>query len=404
LNSDTASITIVITGVNDAPTAQDDNSGTMGTHDTLITLSTSSVLTNDSDPDYDTLTVSISSATNRTATINDNGTPSNASDDIIEFTPNPNFAGTATITYTASDGIDSDTAIITLQVWNAAPSASNDSYWLMEDQEFTAAYPGNVLGNDSDTDGDLITVSLVTGPSDAAIFVLNGNGTFEYRPVSDWFDGSDQFVYELSDGIDTAQATVTISSMSPSSIRYADAGDPPPGGGHCLIGPSGTYQELGMDDVVTVYDNNDSELTNRTLFQADSDSFSNAADFGTPIGSHSWGELLMQLDAYVQANGLINELYIFDHATDTKQQFGVDIVTAEMFAELAPLMSPTGTVVLAGCKVGSNAAYCNSVADAIGPNITVSATAGKVAYFPRPFARDYWAVDGIWLNFTGTGP
>ncbi|MEZ6122627.1 MAG: DUF2341 domain-containing protein [Planctomycetaceae bacterium] len=72
--------------------------------------------------------------------------------------------------------------------------------------------PGGLLQNDSDADTDHLTVSLVSGPSHAASgsFALNADGSFTYT-----HDGSettsDSFVYAISDGFSTSQATVSIS-------------------------------------------------------------------------------------------------------------------------------------------------------------------------------------------------
>ena len=67
-----------------------------------------------------------------------------------------------------------------------------------------------VLVNDSDVDGDSLTVSLVAGPANAASFVLNSDGSFTYDPIGN-FSGSDSFTYRVNDGTnDSNIATVNI--------------------------------------------------------------------------------------------------------------------------------------------------------------------------------------------------
>ena len=63
--------------------------------------------------------------------------------------------------------------------------------------EETAPAISGVLGNDSDLDGDALTVTLVSGPSQVASFVLNKDGTFTYTPTAN-YNGNDTFTYEVT--------------------------------------------------------------------------------------------------------------------------------------------------------------------------------------------------------------
>ena len=59
-------------------------------------------------------------------------------------------------------------------------------------------------------DGDPLTATLVSGPTNAASFSLNVDGSFTYTPVVD-FNGIDTFTYKANDGgLDSNVATVTI--------------------------------------------------------------------------------------------------------------------------------------------------------------------------------------------------
>jgi len=91
---------------------------------------------------------------------------------------------------------------------NTDPVAVNDAYVLGEDMTLPVAAPG-VLENDSDADEDMLTASLVTPTSNGSV-TLSPDGSFNYTPSPD-FNGSDSFVYEVSDGNGgTDQATVTL--------------------------------------------------------------------------------------------------------------------------------------------------------------------------------------------------
>ena len=74
--------------------------------------------------------------------------------------------------------------------------------------------PTGVLANDTDPELDLLSAVPVSGPSLAATFILNADGSFTYE-----HDGSettaDSFTYKANDGA-LGSNTVTVSiSMAP---------------------------------------------------------------------------------------------------------------------------------------------------------------------------------------------
>ena len=81
--------------------------------------------------------------------------------------------------------------------------------------EDTPLTTGNVLTNDSDSDGDTLSVSSFTQASHGAV-TYNSNGTFTYTPASN-YSGSDSFTYTVSDGnggSDTATVSLTVISVN----------------------------------------------------------------------------------------------------------------------------------------------------------------------------------------------
>ncbi len=149
-------MTVTISVVNDAPTAVDDTAST--NEDTAAAIA---VLSNDSDPDGDTLTVaSVTPPTSGTVQIIVNQT--------LSYTPVSNFIGVDSFSYTVIDGQGgSATASVTVTVsaLNDSPTAADDSATTSADTTLTI----DVLSNDSDPDGDTLTVNSVTPPANGSV-------------------------------------------------------------------------------------------------------------------------------------------------------------------------------------------------------------------------------------------
>ena len=207
---DTATVDITVNPINDPPVASDDVDTT--DEDTPVTVS---VLDNDSDVDGDTLTVTnATDPANGSVVINADGT--------ITYTPDPDFNGTDTFDYTISDGngvTDTATVDITINPINDDPVANDDADTTDEDTPVTVS----VLDNDTDVDGDTLTVTNATDPANGSV-VINADGTITYTPDPD-FNGTDTFDYTISDGnggTDTATVTVTVNPINDPPIATDD--------------------------------------------------------------------------------------------------------------------------------------------------------------------------------------
>lgn len=194
---DCATITITITPINDAPIASNDSITT--NEDTPVSITP---LVNDSDVDGDTLTLTTSTASNGSIAVVNN---------TITYTPPANFTGVATINYCISDGNggnDCATISVTVSPVNDAPVANNDSLTITEDQVSTLS----PLDNDTDIDGDALSITSATATNGTV--VVNDNGTITYTPNQD-FNGVDTISYCISDPTGaTSCATITI-NVSP---------------------------------------------------------------------------------------------------------------------------------------------------------------------------------------------
>ena len=198
VRTDTALVTITIANVQDAPVAVDN---TVTTPEDIP--SGYDVLGNDYDADGDTLTITGVTQPSNGQAVN-HGT-------YVEYIPNSNYNGPDQFTYTISDGnggTATATVFMTVIPSNDDPEAVDDTANTNEDTPVTI----NVLANDSDVEGDAISVTGVTQPANGSV-VLNSDGTVTYTPNSN-FNGVDTFTYIISDGDETDVGMVTVNVAS----------------------------------------------------------------------------------------------------------------------------------------------------------------------------------------------
>ena len=200
--SDTIRVTITVTtggGRTGSPLAVDDAAETP--EDTPVTIA---VLANDSDPDGDTLTVvEVSAPAHGTAVVADTGA--------VVYTPEPDYHGSDRFTYVVGDGsgLTAQAAVeVTVLPVSDPLQAVDDAAETPEDTPVTIA----VLANDSNPDGDTLTVVEVSAPAHGTAVVAD-TGAVVYTPEPD-YHGSDRFTYVVGDGSGlTAQAAVEVTVL-----------------------------------------------------------------------------------------------------------------------------------------------------------------------------------------------
>ncbi len=204
-----SAVSVTIVAINDAPVAQDDIAET--NDGVAISIA---VLSNDSDIDGDPLTITAASALHGSVVI-DGGTT-------LRYTPNDGFAGDDTISYSIADpqGL-SASASVAVKVYqvNDAPVAVDDSATTKEDTLVNI----NVLANDSDKDGQTLTVTEATATSGTV--VIKADNTLDYTPNAN-FNGADTIVYAISDGaLGTASAKVdvTVTAVNDAPVAADDS-------------------------------------------------------------------------------------------------------------------------------------------------------------------------------------
>src|SRR6185503_6136440 len=216
-DSGVATVSITITGVNDAPVVVNDSYTTP--EDTTLNIAAPGLLANDSDVDGDSLNaILVSLPTHGSLTLNSSGR--------FSYAPAANYNGPDSFTYKANDGqADSGTATvsITITAVNDAPVAVNDGYTTAEDTTLNVGALG-VLINDNDVDGDTLSAVLVSSPTHGSL-TLNTNGGFSYVPAVN-NNGPDSFTYKANDGAaDSGIATVsiTITAVNDAPVAVNDS-------------------------------------------------------------------------------------------------------------------------------------------------------------------------------------
>jgi gliding motility-associated-like protein len=232
---DTATVTIVVEPVNNAPFAVDDNEVT--DEETPVTVD---VVANDSDSldplggiDPTTVdTIPGSGPANGSVTIN------NTTGEIT-YTPDPGFNGTDTFDYVVCDSgnplpalCDTATVTITVNPVNDQPVAVDDADTTDEDTPITV----NVVANDDDPNDPLGNIDPATvdtipgsGPANGSVTINNTTGEITYTP-DPGFHGTDTFDYVVCDDgnplpaqCDTATVTITVLPVNDQPVAVNDA-------------------------------------------------------------------------------------------------------------------------------------------------------------------------------------
>lgn len=206
LESNTVTVMLSITAVNDAPVAVNDSYTVNGDEQ----FAGASVLANDFDAENNSLSaVLVSTVRNGTLMLNANGT--------FVYTHNGGDTTSDSFTYKANDGVldsDSVSVNINIQKVNKAPNAPNIDLTVNEGDRVRFELAA------SDPDGDAMTYTLLSQPSNGQLTGTSPRLT--YTPASD-FNGADSFTYRVNDGeLNSNIATVSF------NVVAADEGNAAP--------------------------------------------------------------------------------------------------------------------------------------------------------------------------------
>lgn len=172
------------------------------------------------------------------ASTTSNGTVNLNQDGSFTYQPNPEFHGTDTFTYLASDPSGASniaTVSLTINPVNDPPVAFEDLFQGNEGSSVVINAPG-VLINDSDIESSSLTAVLESDVSNGTL-QLNPDGSFTYTPDPGFF-GSDGFTYFANDGeLDSTPVEV--------ALEIAPINDPP----------------IANDDVYTIVENSSVDVS-----------------------------------------------------------------------------------------------------------------------------------------------
>ncbi|UXY14237.1 Ig-like domain-containing protein [Chitiniphilus purpureus] len=195
------------------------------------TVASGNVLVNDSDVDtvltvagFSVNGVAGSFTAGQTATLAGVGSFTLGSNGDYSFTPVANWNGNVPqVSYTTNTGVSS-TLNITVTAVNDVPITAPDSNTTAEDTPLTVSAANGLLANDSDIDGNPLTITQFSIANVAGSFTagqtatiagvgsltINGNGSYSFVPVANYNGPVPVATYTVSDGITTTTSTLTL--------------------------------------------------------------------------------------------------------------------------------------------------------------------------------------------------
>ena len=259
-NSTTITSIVDVGGTNDAPESVDE-AVAVEAGSTVSTESQSKLLANDTDPEGDSLTIQqfrlgteqqsnteFQAGNTLTGqygkmTIEADGSYTYIADQTASKRLLTGETRTETFTYTVSDSKDTDTGEITFTITgiNDSPVATNDAFEVQEDSSKFRPTVQGLISNDSDIDGDSLSISTVRAGAETSTFdissntlsrtavgtygtiVINEDGSYRYTADQDAADAldpgdevTDLFTYTISDGetTDTAEIAIKVTGIN----------------------------------------------------------------------------------------------------------------------------------------------------------------------------------------------
>lgn len=233
-----AEVTVAVRPTDDPPVAVDDVAQTPA--GVAIDID---IFANDHDPDGTFFLVTLVQPASGKATFLGEG--------VVRYLPEARFMGEDSFRYVIGDGTATDEATVTVTVLavGQAPVAMADEALTDEDVSILV----DVLSNDTDPDGDVLTIHAVTQPDNGSV-EISSEGLL-YTPVSDFY-GDDTFAYTLTDGVWTAEAEVLVQVAAVNDAPHFPNSDwlvsPVDGGQITLVGDPDLPVEIQWPEALDI--------------------------------------------------------------------------------------------------------------------------------------------------------
>ncbi|MBQ0713509.1 MAG: cadherin-like domain-containing protein [Porticoccus sp.] len=235
-------VTVDVSAVNDAPDLMGD--ALMTAVDQSIIVPVSVLLANDLDVDGDTLQfVSAFGGYNGSVSYDDVS-------GMVTFIPGSGFEGDAGFDYQVTDGVDTVVAsvVVDVQPANSGPVALPDNVATVDNTSVVVA-EADLLSNDSDPEGDVLSITGVSNGVNGSVSWDQVNSTVIFTPSSDYV-GPAAFSYTVSDGFEATTGNVSVDVSIDTSIARTTVGS---SGAETLVGgrKGDRLFGLGGDDILT---------------------------------------------------------------------------------------------------------------------------------------------------------
>ncbi|HWU86734.1 MAG TPA: Ig-like domain-containing protein, partial [Kofleriaceae bacterium] len=343
----TAKVDVTVRPVNDAPVAVADTFA--ATEDMPFVQTHAALLANDTDVDGDTLRVTaVSNPTHGTVVM----TGTN-----VTFTPAANYNGAATFQYTITDGTATASATVTLNISgiNDPPVATDDTATTLEDTPLAIA--GSVLtANDTDPEGQTLTVTAVANATNGTVALAGGTVTF--TPNAN-YNGAASFDYTVSDGAATATGHV--------AVTVTPVNDPPVANADTATTPEDTQLQLPASALLA----NDTDVDGPSL---------SITAVGNPThGTVTLSGGIVRFTPAANYNGPASfEYTLSDGATPPLTATGVVSVTVTPVNDPPVAGNDTATTAEDTPLVISVATLLANDTDVDGPSLSISAVGGAI--------------------------
>ena len=339
--SNTVTVNLTITPVNDAPVALD---GALNTDEDTVGIGV--LVANDADGPGISYSIPI----------NDNGskgtaTITNGMTGAYTYTPNAGAIGSDSFTFTAFDGISiSNTATITVTIndINYPPVAVTDNFTVDEGSTTNL----DLSTNDSDVDNALDLTSIAVSVPGNGSLVVNTNGTVDYTHDDSETPLADSFTYTIDDEAGATSNTVTV------NLTITPVNDAP----------------VAVADNFTVAEGSISTTLDLAVNDSDADNALDLTSIAIISGPGNGSPLVVNTDGTVDYthNGSETTADSFTYTID--DQSGATSNTVTVSLTITPVNDPP--VAIGSCETTPQAVTLNGTLGAIDPDIAEMLTYG----------------------------